>query len=135
MVHKYCYVTWLHRTGRRVRAAGKATLSAYCCQTLPTGRWWAAQQDVAHEIDKTAFSEEYALMCRDPLISEYRADLKQVRRHVAASDLGLLPELPPRQSFMKHDVYLEASGALPLPRALPATMLGRGDGGELGRQH
>ena len=107
-------------TGRRVRAAGKA-IRLLLPDTADWEAWWAAQQDVAHEIDETAFSEEYALMCRDPLIPEgYRADLKQVRRHVAASDLGLLPELPPRQSFMEHDVYLEASGALPLPRALPA---------------
>ena len=115
VVHKYCYVTWL-RTARPSCWQGNA-LRLLLPDTADWEAWWAAQQDVAHEI----FSEEYALMCRDPLIPEgYRADLKQVRRHVAASDLGLLPELPPRQSFMEHDVYLEASGALPLPRALPA---------------
>ena len=115
VVHKYSYITWLHRTERPSCWQGDA-LRLLLPETADWEAWWAAQQDVAHEIYEIAFSEEYALMCRDPLTPEgYRADLKQVRCYVVASDLGLLPELPPRHSFLEHDVYLEASGALPLP--------------------
>ena len=55
VVHKYCYVTWLHRTARPSCWQGNA-LRLLLPDTADWEAWWAAQQDVAHEIDETAFS-------------------------------------------------------------------------------
>ena len=111
-------------TGRRVRAAGKATLSAYCCQTLPTGRWRTKLMRLP--------SRKSTRLCGPRATGRLEAGAAPCgcfRSRLAAGASAAAVLYGAR-------CLLGGKRRFALAESLAGhSMLGRGDGGELGRQH
>jgi hypothetical protein len=122
VVHKYCYVIWLHRTDAPTQWSAEA-LSFLLPGTREWNAWWAQEQISANGISELAFSEEYLLMVADPLGDRadelVKNELGDLKRRLRRSDLVIAPQIPKHYTWHEHDVYIDAEDALPIPRALP----------------
>ena len=122
VIHRYCYIIWLHRTDRPERWSGEA-LSFLLPATTEWNQWWEQQQVAAQDISEVAFAEEYLLLVADPLAADadqcVKEELGQLKRRLRRSDLVIAPQIPQHYSWCEHDVYVAAEEALPIPRALP----------------
>ena len=122
LVHRYCYVIWLHRT-ESAELWNQAAFKVLLPSTDAWQAWWAEQQDLAQDIVEMAFSDEYACMTSDPLTDEdgnfQKQELSAIKRRMKHSDLALGPELPDPSFWVEHDAYIGAREGLATPRALP----------------
>jgi len=122
VLHRYCYVIWLHRTEDPRRWSDPALRLL-----LPDSRawldWWTQQQLLAQDIAECAFCEEYALLVQNPLADpqgrQLREELDAMKRRVKLSDVPVPAELPPHFYWYEHDCYIDAADGLPTPRILP----------------
>ena len=122
VLHRYCYVIWLHRTDNPLRWSDEA-LQLLLPDDPEWSEWWMQQQVFAQKISEVTFSEEYAILLQNPLADpegrKTQQELDAMKRRLKLSDVPVSPELPPHFYWYEHDCYINAVDGLPTPRVLP----------------
>ena len=120
-VHRYCYLLWLHRHNADKWQSPSSTF--LLPNTPDWQQWWVKEQEQAVLINEKSFCDEYMIFVAEPLGPNgqvaMKRELSAFGERINRSDLGIFPEVPDMPHCQDHDSYVDASEALPFPRALP----------------